>query len=202
MSMEPREFVFPEKSLEYAQIQHGGMKTNLRVCQVRSMLEWEAIQDYFSSETRTVLDLGCGVGRMSVWINWQLQNNAKFFLADRSIVSEDVTGGFPAKEEWYNDLAMTKLFATTNGLDNCETVDLVRREALLDLPPLDIMMSIAAVGYHWPIETWLDILEQMDIKTLIFTVRPGRYPTLPSPLKLIERIPLPSVQEDVIVARK
>ncbi len=195
-------FHCPEGSLEYAEIQHSGMKSSRRVFEVRSKLEWEVIKDQFSSGTKTVLDLGCGVGRMSVWANWQLGNGAKYYLADRTAMTENVVGGWPAKEEWYNDLGMTKQFAAANGLTNCEVVDLARREALLELPRIDVMMSIAAVGYHWPIEDWLDIFEKMEVGVMIFTVRPGQYRSLPGGLRIVDRIPLPALSEDVLIVLK
>jgi hypothetical protein len=197
--MSERSFHFPEGSLTYAEIQHSGMRSSHRIFEVRSRLEWEVIKDQFSSQTKTVLDLGCGLGRMSVWANWQLGNGAKYYLADRTAMTDNVVGGWPAKEEWYNDLEMTKQFAVKNGLTNCEVIDLARREALLELPRIDVLISIAAVGYHWPIEDWLDILEKLDVGVMIFTVRPGQYRSLPGSLRLIERTPISTLSEDVLI---
>ena len=192
-------FHFLDNCLKYTEIQLSGMKSNRQVYKVRSMLEWEVIQDRFSSQMRNVLDLGCGLGRMSVWANWQqLGNGEKYYLADRTEVTENVVGGYPAKEEWDNDLEMTNLFAAENGLTNRETI---RRETLLDLPRIDLLMSIAAVGYHWPIKDWVNILNQLDCGVMIFTVRPDHYHQFPGTLHIVDRTAIPILKEDAIVVK-
>jgi len=109
----------------------------------------------------TVLDLGCGLGRASICLNAMLPNeNPKFYLADFNQVNTTIKYGWNPHDSVYNSLDKTALFCETNGLTDFETIDLAE-QSLDHLENLDVIMSFLSVGFHYPVEPYLDVFEKI-----------------------------------------
>ena len=143
-----------------------------------SKSEYKAIRAYIERPNK-ILELGCGLGRMSIFLNHKLTGyNPHFILADVSKESSNTKYGWNPKGSYYNDLELTADFAKQHGLDNFVTFDLLSDD-LSSLKDVDLVMSFLSVGFHYPIDQYLKTL--LDITsnncTMIFGVRKGKYNT-------------------------
>ena len=135
--------------------------------------EYKTFQSHLPNFPKTILDLGCGLGRVSVYINKMHDvKDTKYILADSSKISEKITMGWNPGESWYNDLSMTKEFCDLNGLVNYEIFNLINDQLML-LNDIDLVYSFMAVGFHYPIEDYFSILKRIMKKDgiMIFGVR-------------------------------
>ena len=121
-----------------------------------SISEYNAISKHIENPKK-ILELGCGLGRMSIFLNSMLKNNAHYILADVSELSQNIKYGWDPKESYYNDLDLTSLFAKKHGLENFETFNLLSQN-LNKFENIDLVMSFLSVGFHYPISEYLDTL--------------------------------------------
>ena len=135
-----------------------------------SRAEYNAIKDCIG-KPHTILDLGCGLGRMSIYLGKQFEHEAKYILADANIVSENLNYGWKPGEEYYNDLTLTAEFCRINGLKNFKTFDILAGN-LTDLQDVDLVMSFLSVGFHYPIEEYMDDLLKISTEncTMVFGI--------------------------------
>ena len=137
-----------------------------------SRAEYEAYGGPIRSPRR-VLDLACGLGRVSVFLNRMLADpGIEYVLAD-STTPADVKPryGWNAPE-FYNDLAATDEFCRANGVANFRTFN-VRADGWWTLRGWpDLIISMLGVGFHVPLETEMDRLHAIShsATTLIFGV--------------------------------
>jgi hypothetical protein len=167
------QFNLSGKFKEMSQLQiSGDTKANyLKI----TFSEYEIIKDFIKSP-KQVLDLGCGLGRMSVFINSQLQDSSiHYILADSTEVKGKPSYGWN-KGGFYNDLSLTRDFAIEHGLKNFEILDICK-EGITTLKNIDLVVSFLAAGFHFPIEDYINDLLKISVRevTMIFGVRRGRY---------------------------
>lgn len=140
-------------------------------------VEFNAIKGFIGTPSR-ILELGCGLGRMSVYMNWKLGDpNAHFILADANeITHESNISGWNPGRDFYNNMQTTKDFCNENGLDNLSLFD-INRDNPSDIGKVDLVYSFLAVGFHFPIEESLPKFWSCltPNSTLIFGVRQKRY---------------------------
>ena len=141
--------------------------------------EWAVIKGDFGNP-RKVLDLGCGLGRMSIYINNTLgDDGVKWILADSTsdfAQHKSLRFGWNPPAQYYNNLQWTEQFSINNGLVNFEIFDIAKSDLGM-LEDVDLVMSFLSVGFHYPIERYLETLLRITNAscTLIFGVRKGVY---------------------------
>jgi len=122
---------------------------------------------------RRVIDLGCGLGRVSCGLHrhWQ-DDSIEYILADGDRFDGEPRTGWDPGEEWYNHLNLTHEFCTANGLENFRCHDLLKG------PPTeeaDLTVSLLAVGFHWPLGEWVH--RPLATEQMVFGCRAGKYST-------------------------
>jgi len=150
---------------------------NIDIYQTVCESEWDVIKDYIGNP-KTILELGCGLGRMSVYINGMLDDDSiKYILADSngSPHGKIKFGWNPPKQRYYNNLEMTRKFCDMNGLNNYEIVNL--KQIKSQVLSVDFVMSFLSVGFHYPIESYMDWLLKIlnEGGNMIFGVRKNKY---------------------------
>lgn len=168
-------FKIQEKYFKLLNFQITQTKKDLSFYDKISKAEYLAIKNYIDKPEK-ILELGCGLGRASIFLNSQLNNSPKFFLADFSEISNEVKYGWNPKESKYNNLELTEQFCIENGLNNFEILNL-SKDHLDKLSNIDMVISMLSVGFHYPIEEYINQLLKISSKnvTMIFGVRKGIY---------------------------
>jgi len=177
-----KEFQFAAPMEEYARLQvtHAGAGGLARAYADLCAREARAYWNHIEHKPRRVLDLGCGLGRAGVYFDWLFDipagHDAHYIFADSSVprTRGKLRYGWNP-DEWYNSLALTGEFAALNGVASFETFDL-RKQNLRSLKDIDVVLSFLAVGFHFPIESYmaalLDILSKDCV--LVFGIRQHR----------------------------
>ena len=137
--------------------------------------EYKAIKDHIGTP-KEILELGCVLGRMSIYINYKLDYDPYFILADVTKESKKIKYGWDPENSYYNSLELTDKFAKLHGLSNFKTHNLLA-EDLNQYKNIDLVMSYLAVGFHYPIDQYMSTLLKItsDDCTMVFGVRRGKY---------------------------
>lgn len=133
-------------------------------------VEYEAYKP-FLNKPKKALDIGCGLGRAGVYLFRQLSNphETEFLFADGTgkLKKDGDPYHWNPSGGWYNDLAMTSRFASRNGMRNFRTINIIENE-LAKEREIDLVISMLAVGFHYPIESYLQMLFGITSKECVF----------------------------------
>jgi SAM-dependent methyltransferase len=142
-----------------------------------SVFEFEQIEKFLGNPKK-VLEVGCGIGRSSVFVNHLLKDDSvEYVLADRHGFPKQNTGAFaPSEDEYYCDLDQTLAFAKLNGINNASTFD-TELSDWNSLKNVDLIFSTCSFGMHVPIERYIDrmIATCNSGATMIFGTRQPHY---------------------------
>ena len=164
------EIAFPPSADKYVWLQSNGDRfiyTNfpeIRAC--RKHLE--------GLSPKVALDLGCGLGRASVYFNKRFGwGSTRFILADGDSGERQLGGIRSGKADFYNSMAATYDYCGANGLQDFQLFNLEKRP-IADLPPtIELAYSFVAVGFHWPLDFYLGPLHPKLAKEalVVFSMR-------------------------------
>jgi len=170
-------FKFPEQSYVFAEKQITQLMRDLDFYETISQSEYNSISQVID-KPKTILDMGCGLGRMSVYMNSIMKDESiHYILADSTQeIPEKMRYGWNPSGGFYNDLKLTSDFCKLNGLSNFETFDLKNND-LTKLTSVDLIMSFLCVGFHYPIDMYMDKFKQIISPrgVMIFGVRKQKY---------------------------
>ena len=154
--------VIPEAVKEFTRIQCNGEEayTNDKIV--------DKILSYCSSP-KTVLEIGCGIGRGSVLLDKKLHTKPKFYLLDGDKNERGQICGvnWNSRTDFYNSLVATRTFCEANGLSDFVLLD-AEKDWQRDLPKFDLIFSLKSIGFHWPIDLYLSqLLPYVAEKTIL-----------------------------------
>ena len=132
-------------------------------------IEFDRFKSYLPNPVNNILDIGCGVGAINIFLNKFYENRPKFHLLDKNYVSNKIVYGFKkSKTEGYNNLEVTKKFLEANdiSLKNIYTYDADKNE--LKVIKYDLVISLVSWGYHYPIETYIKYLKESSNEKTVF----------------------------------
>ena len=131
--------------------------------------EFDKIKFFLPKKAYNILDIGCGIGAINIFLNNHYDNLPNFHLLDKNFVSNKIIYGFKKiKTEGYNNLLTTKHFLEANNIkkDKINIYD-VDKDELIDLK-YDLVISLVSWGYHYPLETYIDYLKKNATNKTIF----------------------------------
>ena len=159
--MDEVRFKFSDEMIHYAMRQVTGCKDSRGLQKAYSSLsqsEFVMYSEKMKKVPANVLELGCGLGRASVYLHWWLgmfSPETHYWMADGNANADKLKYGWDPKE-WYNSLQKTAEFAEMNGMvEEDFTVINLENFDLLSLSDVDLVISFLAVGFHFPIEQYL-----------------------------------------------
>ena len=137
--------------------------------------EIEAIKDYLPKNVENIMDIGCGLGIINIYLNQIYNNQPNFFLLDKNRIDKEIKYGFSSEYESYNDLNQTKNLLLNNNINFLHTID-VEKDIKIE-NKIDLVISLKSMGYHYPIDQYLKLFRTCcdDNTCFIFDVSEGYY---------------------------
>lgn len=140
--------------------------------------EYESIQTFLPAHCKKVLDIGCGIAGVDVFINEHyFPKRVEFYLLDKSKVEKKVYYNFESKGAFYNSLDLANATLIENGIpnDNVHLVEATRNNHINIKDKVDLALSLLSWGFHYPVSTYLDkvytLLNERGV--LILDIRKG-----------------------------
>ena len=122
--------------------------------------ELETFEKYLPSNVENIMDIGCGLGVLNIFINQKYQNNPNFYLLDKNTVDTKIKYGFSKDYESYNDLNETRNILLKNGLSKEQIyIKNVDQEIMID-NKINLVISLKSMGYHYPIENYINLIKK------------------------------------------
>jgi SAM-dependent methyltransferase len=140
--------------------------------------EYESLRPVLPAQCASVLDIGCGVAGIDVYIQEHYAGREiDFYLLDRTQVTGAVYYLFESRGSFYNSLDVAKAMLTANGIP-AHRVHLLEASDAGDIPigaRPDVVLSLLSWGFHYPIATYLRRAHELvsDAGVVILDIRRG-----------------------------
>ena len=99
---------------------------------VEFLKEFNSIKKYLPNTSKNILDIGCGLGVINIFLNNYYSKKCNFTLIDKNYVDKKVAYGFDNNSESYNKLEISKEFLILNGFKT-EKLQLINADENFDL---------------------------------------------------------------------
>jgi len=165
------EICIPNTAKKYANLQCNNNLDDYTEC--RDTQEANTFLDKI--KPKACLEIGCGIGRVTVYLYKKYLWDSTFYLLDGDSGDKQVAGiHYVLGTDYYNSLKATKDFCLTNGIRHDKMK--ILNAQMGQLPPLDtidLCYSFKAIGFHWPIQSYLDSIRSFLTKKaiLMFGIR-------------------------------
>ena len=139
--------------------------------------EIDTIKNYLPKNVKNIMDIGCGLGIINIFLNEIYQNETTFYLLDKNHIDTKIKYGFSSDYESYNDLKETRKILLENGLnDNRINIFDVDREINIK-ERVDLVISLKSMGYHYPFEKYIFLFKDCcnENTTFIFDIASSQY---------------------------
>ena len=127
--------------------------------------EFNSIKSYLPKSSKNILDIGCGLGAINIYLNDYYSNKSYFTLIDKNYVDKKVAYGFNNNSESYNKLETTKDFLILNGFKTKQLKLINADENFVINNKYELIISLFSMGYHYPIENYIDIIKKNSRKS-------------------------------------
>lgn len=165
--------IIPDDCKKYMELQCNSVLDDYRNCpELDPMIQFLEIV-----KPKKVLELGAGLGRVSVFLkNYFDWKSTEFYLLDGNSGEEQIAGiHWKTKPAFYNLLERTRTFCISNNIkeDKLFLLNAERQWEVDKKIKFDLCYSFKAIGFHWPINEYLDIIkDNLERKAyLIFEIR-------------------------------
>ena len=139
--------------------------------------EIELIKKYLPKKAENIMDIGCGLGIINIFLNKIYNNQPNFFLLDKNRIDKVIKYGFSSDYESYNDLKETRNLLINNDINpsSINTFD-VEKDFKIETK-IDLVISLKSMGYHYPIDQYLRLFQTCcdENTSFIFDVSEGYY---------------------------
>ena len=139
--------------------------------------EIESIKNYLPKKAEYIMDIGCGLGIINIFLNKIYNNQPNFFLLDKNRIDKVIKYGFSSDYESYNDLKETRNLLINNDIrpSSINTFD-VEKDFKIDAK-IDLVISLKSMGYHYPMDQYLRLFQTCcdENTSFIFDVSDGYY---------------------------
>ncbi len=120
--------------------------------------EFAELAPHLPNDAATIVDIGGGLGGIDIFLLDRYRaSNSHLYLLDRDAISDEVKYFFEAEPSAYNRFAATRRFLNDNGISDARfTLVDMDRDPFPAALRADLVISLLAWGYHFPVQTYLD----------------------------------------------
>ena len=132
------------------------------------LTEIETFKKYLPHSAKNIMDIGCGLGIINIYLNSIYTKNITFFLLDKNRIDKKIKYGFSSNYESYNDLSETKNLLLNNAI-NPGQINLFDVEKTINIEEkIDLVISLKSMGYHYPFEIYLKLFNKCCNENTLF----------------------------------
>ena len=146
--------LIPDSCEKWIRLQRSGYKDWRADFWADMKLEYEMMKQYLPKECHCIVDIGCGVGGIDVFLS-KHYGNPDLWLFDNQINSDKVVYGFDNGKSFYNSFEATRDLMKVNDILNCHLHDIRNREPAI-YGKADLVVSLLSWGYHYPVSEYID----------------------------------------------
>ena len=139
--------------------------------------EISTIKNFLPKNIKNIMDIGCGLGIINIFLNEIYQKEPNFYLLDKNHVDNKIKYGFSSNYESYNDLNETKKILLDNGLKD-NSINILDVDKNISIKKkIDLVISLKSMGYHYPFENYISLFRNCCTKDtiFIFDIASGQY---------------------------
>ncbi len=132
--------------------------------------EFMVIKDYLPTKINTILDIGCGVAGIDIFLSRYYDNNIKIFLIDKTEIDKNVYYYFKKRGSFYNSLQISREMLENSGVNkqNIMLQEANDKNEINFKNTFDIVISLISWGHHYPVSTYLDqVYNKMNKKGIL-----------------------------------
>lgn len=120
--------------------------------------EYTTLKDFLPNSVENILDIGCGVGGIDVFLYRHYNANINIYLLDKSAVDKKVFYFFEQTGSFYNSLHLAQELLILNGVDKTKihTQEVTDKNKILFQENFGLIISLISWGFHYPVSTYLD----------------------------------------------
>ena len=139
--------------------------------------EISTIKKFLPKSIKNIMDIGCGLGVINVFLNEIYRKKPSFYLLDKNRIDSKIMYGFSSNYESYNDLNETRKILLDNGLENSK-INMFDVDKKINIEKkIDLVLSLKSMGYHYPFENYISLFGKCCTKdtTFIFDIFSNQY---------------------------
>ena len=139
--------------------------------------EINTIKNFLPNEVENIMDIGCGLGIINIFLDKIYSNEVNFYLLDKNRIDNKIKYGFSSDYESYNDLNETKKILLDNGIKS-NRINIYDVDQNIDInKKIDLVISLKSMGYHYPFENYAQLFKICCDKdtTFIFDIATSQY---------------------------
>ena len=130
--------------------------------------ELNTFKNFLPNSVNTIMDIGCGLGIINIYLNKFFEKKPIFFLLDKNRIDRKIKYGFSINYESYNDLNETKNILLENEIDSdCVYLFDVEKQFQIN-KKIDLVISLKSMGYHYPINSYIELFRNCCTKNTVF----------------------------------
>ncbi len=135
-------------------LNHNGIKNEYNT---DMWSEYISIKDQLPESAENILDIGCGIGGIDIYLYKHYKNSSNIFLIDKSAIDDNLHYGFKDQGSFYNSLLLTRTFLIENNVPEERIfVQEANAENIIEFnQQFDLIISLISWGFHYPVETYL-----------------------------------------------
>lgn len=162
--------------------------------------DYESIKAYLPEECNSILDIGCGIAGIDLFLYEHYNERAEINLFDYTHIDKSIYYGYHDNASVYNDLSLSVNFLELNGVKK-DSINFYDAENGFFLKPYDIIISLLSCGFHYPVKTYLGQIKQCNPYITILDIRKnsGQIEMLRDNFKSVEVISTYSKCERVLI---
>ena len=135
--------------------------------------EFETFKHFLPNSVNNIMDIGCGLGIINIYLNKFFEKKPTFFLLDKNRIDRKIKYGFSSNYESYNDLNETKNILIENDIDS-GFIYLFDVEKQFQInKKMDLVISLKSMGYHYPINKYIELFRNCCTKDTVFIYDTG-----------------------------
>jgi len=135
-------------------LNHNGIKNEYNT---DMWSEYISIKDQLPESAENILDIGCGIGGIDIYLYKHYKNSSNIYLIDKSAIDDNLHYGFKDQGSFYNSLLLTRTFLIENNVPEERIfVQEANAENIIEFnQQFDLIISLISWGFHYPVETYL-----------------------------------------------